>query len=449
MSDNFEEFCRANTVQERVCGVAYTLNDYQPVICTHIGDQPLFYFDEEIIEEEEEALFNAEELGFLAKEIETLKDEIATMESPSINIAAEAQKSVEMFAMNAESMNQDFTMSNKEQEIRLTEIINILKESRMCAAYLLEAEKYGVHIIMSAQVEEAFYDRRSGCIAIYPHMDLTDQVLLLSRELRRHWQHRQGALINPLIFQPEHAILVNRAQEADLAVSVVRTAWELQLAGIRDVWERVENSPMADLARAYAREAFLDFRTINNGAASASVFEAWFLSERCRQQDKKIIQSMLADYKGYVFEHGAASENITTELIGALGSMPFGKNYLAQHAAVILDDPIFTEVRDRSNANFLWFIKFERSFKETEQHLQSDSDLSTHGDIRHDLLNIQSQDEKNEHKQSADVIQLFEYKPDDKEQERKKSFFSRKKPEHVPSGESAQIIDMQRWSNKG
>jgi len=449
MSDNFEEFCKANTVQERVCGVAYTINDFQPVICTHIGDQPLYYFDEEIVEEEEEALFSPEELGFLAHEIETLKEEIAGMESPTVKIEEETQKSITLFAENAESMNQDFTMSTEEKNIRLQELKDILNESRMCAAYLLEAEKYNVEIMMSEQVEKAFYDRRSGTILIYPHMDKTEQVLLLASELRRHWQHRQGALINPLIFQPEHAILVNRAQEADLAVSVIRSAWELQLAGIRDVWERVENSPMADLARAYAREAYLDFRTINNGAASASVFEAWFLSERCRQQDKKIIQSMLADYKGYVFEHGSASENITTELIGALGSMPFGKNYLAQHATVILDDPIFTEVRDRSNANFLWFIKFERSFKETEQHLQSGSDLSTHDDVRHDLLNLQSQDEKNANKQSADVIQLFEHQSEDKEQKREGSFFSRTKPKHVPSGGSAEIIDLQRWSNKG
>jgi hypothetical protein len=56
----------------------------------------------------------------------------------------------------------------------------------------------------------------------------------------------------------------------------------------------------------------------------------------------------------------------------ALGEQPFGKNYLAPYAQMIIEDPVFTEVRDRSNANFLWFIKFERSFRETEQALQSE-----------------------------------------------------------------------------
>ncbi|HEY8963342.1 MAG TPA: hypothetical protein VIN59_02640, partial [Alphaproteobacteria bacterium] len=44
-----------------------------------------------------------------------------------------------------------------------------------------------------------------------------------------------------------------------------------------------------------------------------------------------------------------------------------GKNYLTGLIEIILADPLFTEVRDRSNANFLWFIKFERSFRASEE----------------------------------------------------------------------------------
>lgn len=32
-----------NRKYHRVCLCAYTLNDTQPVVCTHIGDQPLYY----------------------------------------------------------------------------------------------------------------------------------------------------------------------------------------------------------------------------------------------------------------------------------------------------------------------------------------------------------------------------------------------------------------------
>ncbi|PCJ99097.1 MAG: hypothetical protein COA45_06545 [Zetaproteobacteria bacterium] len=418
--------------------VAYTLNGEQPVISTHIGDQPLYYMDEEIIEDEE--MFDPAELDMLSNEIRILKNEISGLDETPFFIPENTMIAFTEFAENAESFGIDLSLTEIEKAQRLKDILNILNESRLAASYLNVAEKHDIKIMMSEQVEKAFYDRRSGSILINPNMQKNEQVLLLSRELRRHWQHRQGVLINPLMFQPENAILINRAQEADLVVSVIRTAWELQLAGIKDVWERVENSPMADLSRAYSREAFLDFRTINNGVASAAVFEAWFLSERCRQQDKKIIQAMLADYNGYVFESNSSSQNVTVELISSLGEMPFGKNYLSAHAATIMEDPIFAEVRDRSNANFLWFIKFERTFKETEQYLQIDSDLSTHG-VRHDVLNQDSQDQINDRKQSADIIQLFEHQPKVTKDKGGKNLSSGSK-------NGAQVIDLKRWSSK-
>ena len=160
---------------------------------------------------------------------------------------------------------------------------------------------------------------------------------------------------------------------ADLMAGMVRIAWELQLAGEKDVWARIENSPLADLGRAFAREAFLDFRTVNNGIANCAVFEAWFLSDRCQHEDRRLIQQMLADYQGYVFDAEQSSKAVTAELIVALGSMPFGKNYLAPYINTIVSDALFTEVRDRSNANFLWFIKFERSFQEKELQMIEES----------------------------------------------------------------------------
>jgi len=441
MSDSYKDFCNAHMIEHRVCGVAYTINDFQPVICTHIGDQPLYYFDDEEIIEEEEGLFDPEELGMLAHEVNALKEEILGFDDPATYVEERTMIAHTEFKENMEDLSfmNDFYITKSQQEERLDEIMAILSESRLASSYINVAEKYGVEIMMSEQVEKAFYDRRSGMIYVYPHMNMLDQVLLISRELRRHWQHRQGALINPLRFIPENAILINRAQEADLVVSVIRIAWELQLAGKRDVWERVENSPLSDLARAYAREAYLDFRTINNGTASASVFEAWFLSERCRQKDKKIIQQMLADHNGYVFENDQSSYKVTAELISALGEMPFGKNYLAQHAHVIMDDPIFAEVRDRSNANFLWFIKFERTFKEAEQELQSESDLSTH-DVRHDLYNIKGQDKNNGITHTADIIQLFEHPQANRVTGKNKKVAGQ-------GGKGADVISIEHWSS--
>lgn len=438
MSNNFEDFCNANTPDQRICSVAYTLNNSQPVLCTHIGDQPLFYIDEECIDDEDDALFDHEDFAHIAEEIRQLKHEILAHEKAALFLNDKSAELMNAFAENAESMTDDRSLTFNERKSRIDYLKEVLSKSRVAAAYLNVAEKHNIDILLSDQIEFSFYDRRSGTILINATQCYTDQLLLLAKELRRHWQHRQGALLNPLLFQPEHCILIHRAQEADLATSMVRTAWELQLAGFKDAWERLENSPMADLTRAFARDAYLDFRSINNGVAAAAVFEAWFLSDRSRGQDKKIVQAMLADYKGYVFENESISQNVTVELISALGSVPFGKNYLAQHATTILEDPIFGEVRDRSNANFLWFIKFERSCKETERDLQVSADLSTSGD-RLDVYTQGSQDQSHELQKSADIVQLYEYRSEEDGERKPGTLLSKNRA-------SAQIIDLEKWS---
>jgi len=168
---------------------------------------------------------------------------------------------------------------------------------------------------------------------------------------------------------------------------------------------------MADLTRAFAREAYMDFRSVNGGEASAAVFEAWFMSERCRQEDRRLIQQMLADYQGYVFENINPSTTVTAELILALGSQPqgksAGKNYLSQYVTAIMGDALFTEIRDRSNANFLWFIKFERSFRETEQELQTsetDPVSGAHQKSQPDAKSNKRFGDQNE--QKADIVSL-------------------------------------------
>ena len=414
MSDTFGDITGENQTARPACRVAYTINNSQPVISTIIGDQPLFYMDFDCAyEDEEDMSFDAADMRILEGELTELKHEIENMERFSATKAQNSEDKVFDFLGNAEQVAQK---SDQAASYDIEILIETLRESRLATAYLASAEEHNVEIRFSSQIETSHYDREAGLIFINPNLDTADQQLLLVQELRRHWQHRQGALIHPLMFHPDNAVLVNRAQVADLAVSMIRVAWELQLSGEKMAWDRLENSSMGDLARAFAREAFLDFRTINNGQAGAAVFEAWFLSERCRMQDKLLINQMLADYKGYVFDLEEAEQNITPTLIAALGEMPFGKNYLAEHAITIMEDPIFTDIRDRSNANFLWFIKFERSFRETEQELQTSVD-PTAGDIRSSASNLKGdQDDAFNtsrsgalgQQASAEVVSLFE-----------------------------------------
>lgn len=362
---------RAGKKKGRACRVAYTLNNYQPVSSTIIGERPLFYMDFDEGFEEEAVVLEGLEFGPLETEINALEKEVKALERFARQYEDDANVLLDDLFSNAADIGAAKVSASAEDDLHIQRLKKILRESRLAASFLDLAEQYGVGIHGSSSVEYSAYDRRGGKILLNLNIDLPSQVLLAVRELRLHWQHRNGALINPLMFHPDSAVLVNRAQNADLAVSMIRVGWELQLSGYKDAWMRIERSPFADLGRAFAREAFLDFRTINNGVACAAVFESWFLSERCQIQDKRLIQQMLADHQGYVFDLDKVSKGLTPEIIAALGSLPFGKNYLAVHAGTILSDPIFTDVRDRSNANFLWFIKFERSFRETEQVLQT------------------------------------------------------------------------------
>jgi hypothetical protein len=433
MSDTFENNDTAHKFTRGHCHVAYTINNSQPVICTIIGDQPLFYMDMDISAEDEGGVMDDLEMGLLEKEIGLLRQGIKSLDRLCKESGADSASKIEEFHNDLQALLGPATQATDMNALKAA-----LGVSRLATSYMDFADQHNISVEYSSQVETALYDRAAARIQINPALDMDVQKLLLAQELRRHWQHRAGALIHPLMFHPDNAILVNRAQIADLAVSMVRIAWELQLAGDKSAWERIENSSMADLGRAFAREAFLDFRTINNGLASAAVFECWFLSERCRAQDKIVINQMLADQHGYVFDLEHTVPNVTPSLIAALGSMPFGKNYLSEHAATILEDTIFTDVRDRSNANFLWFIKFERSFRETEQELQTQSGPTAKG-VRPAAQTSQDQTDA-----PAQIVQLFATAPDRAQKPAKSGRPLSGKAAEQAGGSN--VIYLRRWS---
>lgn len=350
------------------CRFAYTINNAQPVRCTWISDQPLFFADYEEAIEDDMMLSDDPVFQALEKDIADLKGKTSVYEKISKEFLETDGAMESQFREDAAFITE--CIAHKGHAI--AELTERLHESRLASQFLSFAQLHGIEIAESRQVLDASYDRDAKTIFIRPDLDQSLQVLLAARELRRMWQHKNGAGLHPLTFHPDHAVVVNRALNADLVISMIRVAWELQLAGHKEAWTRIENSQMNDLGRAFAREACVDFRSINTGKAAAACFESWFLSERCRKCDRTLIQQMLADYQGYMFSDNIeSSRSVATDLMGALGKMPFGHNYLAASVQTIMNDPIFTDVRDRSNANFLWFIKFERSFTEAETAVET------------------------------------------------------------------------------
>ena len=254
--------------------------------------------------------------------------------------------------------------------INLKELKTVILKSRTGKALLQGESAKGLKICYDSQTPQSqFYPReKNSIVALNPHHPKGNLLNMLTRELRHAWQHHQGALVNPMNFEPDGAVLINRAQQADVLMMSIKVAWELKLVGESEAWDFIAGSPMADVTRVFEIHARKDFRSLNNGEAARAAYDKFFESSRTKMHDKRIIHQMLLDDQGYmkVLEKQPKAD---MTLFKKLGEMPFGRNYLEICDKKPPTDMCYSTIEDRSNANFLWFIKFERSFQEKELEL--------------------------------------------------------------------------------
>jgi len=258
--------------------------------------------------------------------------------------------------------------------VDLEELKTILMQSMTAETLLCAESAKGLKIYYDPQMPlSQFYPRgEESIITLNPYRPKGDLLNMLVRELRRAWQHRQGALVNPMSFEPDEAVLVNRAQQADVLMVSIKVAWELKLVGEADAWNFMAGSSMADITRAFEIHAQKDFRTLNNGEASRAAYDKFFEGSRTKIHDKRIIHQMLLDDQGYM-KSQQKRPKVSMDLFKKLGELPHGRNYLSLSGKKPPTDMCYSTIEDRSNANFLWFIKFERSFQEKELQMLQES----------------------------------------------------------------------------
>ena len=394
--------------------MAYSLNNKQPVQCTLISDQPFFYMEDSFDAEDdylldEDYFMDGAEISEedLLSEINSMKDKMSAYDAVSKECFLTKNQRLDQFKEDSDNMTLG---QSAVVQTTLKDIEAFISKSRMATALYKQAQDNGVKIILSNQVENSAYDANAKTIFVRADIDIAEKFLLVVQELRHSWQDHNGAAANPLQYHPDQAILINRSQKADLAMAIIHAAWELKLSGDKTIWQRIESSSISDLGRAFAREAISDFRTLNDGKAASALFETWFLSERPNFEDKELIHMMMADHQNYDFTESDQSEKVLVNFICKLGEQPFGNNYLAKYAHMIMSDTLFTDVRDRANANFLWFIKFEQTFKETEQELQSSEVIKIAGIDQHINNKEDNQDEHGSYQsdrlQSAEIVSI-------------------------------------------
>lgn len=368
-------------------------------ICNMVGDQPLFYIDDSADEEEfmmmdvdmdSSMMFPTDE-KFLAK----MRAKLESYEKTAKALSASEIKTPE------QKFDVAF-MGEKPAKNNLKSILKFGEQSAVFKSYLNFIIGQKIEIELSNEIQSAFYSREKSKIFINDCLDNVTACGALIKSMRMAYNHNQGVLINPLSFQPEEAILVNRILNADLDATKIAFLWDLKLAGDEQAWTNAMTGADYDLCSAYAMEAMTDFRSIKGGLAPRATFEKWFLSARCKNFDREIIQTMMGGHTDIDIDNVDASRVIAMDVIAGMGNRPEGKNYLSPIVTQIMSDPLFGEVRDRSNANFLWFITFERRMNQMEQELQEDVGETTQG--QNNVVSLPQNLERIEHDQNTDGI---------------------------------------------
>lgn len=336
-------------------------------ICNIVGDQPLFYIDDSA---DEDFMFEEDMIdhvgGLLPNDEKFLAQMRAKLESYD-----KTAKALSTFENILPEHQFDAVFKTKsEKSLSLKSILDFGQQSAIFKSYLDFTAKQGVDIQLSDGIQTSIYNRKDKIILLNPNLNLVGATTSLVQSMRMVWNHKQGILINPLSFQPDEAILINRLFAADLDVTKTSYLWDLKLAGHDEAWMMAMNGADYDLCSAYAMEAMTDFRSIKGGLAARATFEKWFLTSRCKSHDREIIQTMMGGHTDMDIDNVDASRVIAMDVIVGLGKRPEAQNYLSAIIMPIMNDAIYGEVRDRSNANFLWFVTFERRMREMEQELQ-------------------------------------------------------------------------------
>lgn len=256
--------------------------------------------------------------------------------------------------------------------LNIDNVVVQLRQSQTASVLLDTIAKDGIAIATGNTVETVMFDSEAKTIVLNAALDDVSAGLLLVRACR------QATLsdVKTLLRNPDRAILVNRAMFAELNLVMIQVAWELNVAGDKAAWDAVSASAMADLAYAFGQRACADFRALRDGRAALAAFDQWFYSGRTRKADRVLIQGLLA--AGDAGEAAAADVMDVIAGIRDIGDRGIGRNYLAEHIATLLEDGFYGEVRDRSNANFLWFVKFERSYRAAEEIVEAQNDTASH-----------------------------------------------------------------------
>lgn len=346
------EAIRAGTT----CRIAYTLDKRQPVLCTLLGSDPFFFdVDPDALADDFDALLNEESSYEIPEALRLARD----TSDGFVTLAGESDE----LLLSDDTADLCRNALKPAPAFNLDAARALLTLSETGRRLLDQADAMELRVRGDAATNGVRSDLKTKTILINPALPCEAAALLIGREIRR----AELLSVHDALRNPESAILIHRTLQAELLTLPVQIAWELNLAGDKSCWNLLSASPLADLAYAYGQRASSDFRALRDGRAAMASFDQWFYSGRTRKADRALIQHLLS--LGDAATCAGASAQKTLDALRLIGERGLGRNYLIDNIAQLMQDGFYGDVRDRSNANFLWFVKFERSYRAAEAYI--------------------------------------------------------------------------------
>lgn len=307
------------------CKCSYTINNYQPVTCSLIDDVPLFcnsYVDD----------------------------------GDTINIGAAAGFKEEEEEFDEEEFNPP-SFVYTEKHIEDKEFKDYLFNCQL-TSFLSNG-----YVLMYSESED-IVTIEGNLINVPRTMDKAEAYIYILRVIRIN---KTLNSFNLLSYDPDSSILLNRVLEADVMAFSLRGAWEVRLKGWEGPWEYLSYH-YPDLAYSFITCVQSDFRFLRNGEAMRSVFEAWFLGDYVNEVDSQTVKILLKAEAYYNTYNKWLPLSVRD--ICLIAEVSDGVSYTSGlNAETVLTDSVFNAVRDRKCANFIWFMRFEKRFRETEEGL--------------------------------------------------------------------------------
>lgn len=287
----------------------------------------------------------------------------------------------------------------------IEQYFEILQTKSDLARNLIKACKF--KSIRSTTVGPSYYDEIEN-ILILNCTQSSDVILKNIVLLLREAYHQQNNHYIPILsLEAPDAVLYNRCINADKLCILFRVAWELKLSSHNDLYNLLKYSydeNIKHIFKDYEREVQKDFRQLKNGNGFAFILENIFLHDGINEWDTNLIHEMLA-----------SNSYFTTKLIDLsrttlikLGKIPQEINYIEPHVYTIMSDPIFTEIRGRSNSNFLWFIRFEQNWLKIENEMKEQKPINekVSGFSDNDFVVIECADKFKKSNKNKTITQL-------------------------------------------